>query len=287
MLATFFWDPDPVAFKIPYIDHPVAWYGILFVTGFILGYIIVYNMFTHILTEQKIPSPKQEALYLTDRLTWYTVIATIVGARLGLVLFYDPFRYLTHPVEILKIWKGGLASHGAIIGILIALFLYSRSIRNKYPHLGFVRVVDIVSVPAALAAFFIRMGNFMNQEIIGIPTSMPWAVVFGHPADGSMPEPRHPIQLYEGFSYLLVFIFLYSLWKRFGMKLKPGMLSGLLFILVNTSRFFWEFLKSPQHGIMQDSHLQTGQYLSIPFIILGLVLFFYGSKFSKNGAIHT
>lgn len=282
MIGAIYWNPPIEAFRVPIIDRPVVWYGIFFVTGFILGYFITYGIFKKLLIQNGRKEAKTEALYLTDRLTWFVVAGTLIGARLGHVLFYDPIRYFSNPIEILQIWKGGLASHGGIIGVLIALYLFYRFSRKRYPELTFIGIVDIVAIPAALAAFFIRIGNFFNQEIIGTPSSLPWAVIFGHPADGSFPEPRHPVQLYEAGAYLLTFIFLFTLFRRMGSNLRAGMISGLLFILINTSRFFLEFFKSSQHGIIEGDYLQTGQYLSIPFILLGLFLFFFGSRFATE-----
>lgn len=231
-----------------------------------------------------IRSYRDNALFLVDRLTWLFVAGTIIGARLGHVLFYDWTFYRNHPGEIVKVWEGGLASHGAGVGIFLALYIYQRMIRKQFPEMGFVTLLDMIAVPAAFGGCCIRIGNFFNQEIIGIPTTVPWAVVFGDPVDGSSKVPRHPTQLYEAISYLFIFIILAFLWKRFGEKLRTGMMSGLFFILVFTSRFLIEFLKVPQSNMMDESFLQTGQYLSIPFILGGVLLYIYGGWNEKKGS---
>ena len=227
------------------------------------------------------------SMILTDRLSWFTVGGTIIGARLGEVFFYNWPYYWRHPEEIIKIWHGGLASHGATLGILAALAIYYQKYLKKIlPSVSFVGLIDIVCVPTAFAAFCIRLGNFFNQEIVGTETTLPWGVIFGHPADYGDIVPRHPTQLYEGICYLLIFIILATLWNRRGLSLRPGFLCGLFFILVFGSRFFLEFVKSTQDAMIDQSFLQMGQWLSIPFVMLGFwLLFFYkerGRKFSTK-----
>lgn len=212
---------------------------------------------------------------IVDRLTWFIVIGTILGARLGHVLFYDFQYFIRHPVEIVQIWKGGLASHGGTIGVLISLFLFLRWNRELLPEFSFLSLIDYIVVPTALVGCLIRIGNFINQEIIGYPSTLPWAVIFGHPMDNASSVPRHPVQLYEAGAYLVTFMVLYSLWSYRGPQLRAGILSGLFFIFVFGSRFLIEFLKLPQGGINSESFLQMGQYLSIPFILIGVYLLFF------------
>ncbi len=212
--------------------------------------------------------------FLADRLLWYTIIGTIVGARLGHVLFYDLPRYAAHPADIIKVWEGGLASHGGTVGVLIAVYFYLRSIRKNYPEFSFVTFLDILVVPTAFVGFCIRMGNFINQEILGTPSNLPWAVVFGHPADGSAPLARHPVQLYEAIFNLLTFSCLYWLWRKKGVTLKPGFLSGLFFIAIFGSRIVLEYFKTSQSIVIDESVFTMGQYLSIPFVLFGFVLLF-------------
>ncbi len=219
-----------------------------------------------------------QAFKLTDKLTWFVVLGTLIGARLGHVFFYQWGYYQHHLMAIVKTWEGGLASHGGVLGVLIAVFIYQKWILKDYKEISLIGLIDYMVVPSGLVAFFIRIGNFFNQEILGPPTQLPWGVIFGDPVDRGPIVPRHPTQLYEAFAYLLIFIFLYRLWKKLHQQLLPGQLSGLFFILLFTARFFIEFIKMPQGAIIDESFLQMGQYLSLPFILLGLLLFFYGKR---------
>lgn len=283
MIAWFYWDPPRDIFTVPIIDRPIAWYGFFFVLGFAIGYYLTYQIFKKKLEEEY---PKEQAadlsLKLTDRLTWFVMGGTIVGARLGHVFFYEWPKYKDHPIDIIKIWEGGLASHGGAIGILISLILFLWFTKHLYPKLNFLSLLDVLAIPTALACALIRIGNFFNQEILGPPTTVPWAIVFGHPIDGSAPVPRHPTQLYEALAYFAVFIILFFLWKKKGNSLRQGVLGGLFFILMCSARFLIEFVKSPfQSHMIDESFLQTGQYLSIPLIILGFIIYFW-SKFPRK-----
>lgn len=283
IIAWLYWNPERVVFTIPIIDRPIVWYGLWFVLGFAVGYAIVLPMFKRKLQQTRtLSKPLNDlALYLVDRLTWFVVAGTIIGARLGHVFFYDWPRYQHHLGDIFKVWEGGLASHGGAVGVLLALFLYQRMIRKNFPEFTYIALLDILVVPTAFVACCIRIGNFFNQEILGTPTTVPWAVIFGNPADGSPLEPRHPVQLYEAGVYLFTFFLLGYLWKYKSEKLRPGMLSGLFFILVFVSRFFLEFLKAPQSLMIDESFMQTGQYLSIPCIIFGIWLVL-NSRYVRN-----
>ena len=226
LIAWLYWNPPQVAFTLPILDRPIYWYGILFVTGFILGYFLLNPIFRTFLNHSHrltaIANVKQTSYFLTDRLCWFVVLGTLIGARLGHVFFYDWHYFQHHPLEILQIWRGGLASHGGTVGVLLGLYLFVLYVRRWVPTLTYLKLIDMVSIPAALVAGFIRLGNFMNQEILGTPSDLPWAVVFGHAADGSGPLPRHPVQLYEAAAYFLTFALLYQLWKRRGECLPIG-----------------------------------------------------------------
>lgn len=283
MLAWLYWDPMPQAFTIPFIDRPVAWYGICFVIGFILGYIVLQPIFRQFLLGTKrygVEDIRELTTFYTDRLTWFIVLGTIIGARLGHVLFYDFPYYVRNPVESIMIWKGGLASHGGTLGVIISIFLFLYIYRKSLPELSFIKLIDMLVIPTALTVTFIRIGNFINQEILGYPTTLPWGIIFGHPADRSYPEPRHPVSLYEAACYLTIFMILYSLWKYRRNKLKEGFLSGLFFVLVFGSRFLIDFFKLPQSHIIDENFLQMGQYLSLPFILLGIILMFIPKRVS-------
>ena len=219
-----------------------------------------------------IKTSSELSILFTDRLTWYVVIGTVIGARLGHVLFYDWHYYSTHLSEILMIRQGGLASHGGTIGIILALCLFRYMNKKQFPEFSLLAIIDALVIPTCIAGACIRLGNFMNQEILGNQTDLPWAIIFKTPADHSMVVPRHPAQLYEAICYIAIFFVLFSLWKIYDGKIRTGILSGLFFVLVFGSRFFIEFLKEPQGSIIDESFLQMGQYLSIPFILLGFLL---------------
>lgn len=247
------WNPDPELLSVG--SFSIRWYGVLFATGFFIGYFIVKDFF------------KREALSmkLLDKLATYLVIATVVGARLGHCLFYEPSYYLSNPLDILKVWEGGLASHGGAIGIVIALWLYSRKYNVKV-----LWILDRVAIPTALAAFFIRMGNLVNSEIFGVPTDLPWGFRFINAYDPTLAvDPRHPTQIYEGLAYLLIFAFLMYQYYRKRANRNNGYFLSMFLILVFTARFFIEFLKEPQVGFESQMLLNMGQILSIPFVIAG------------------
>lgn len=220
---------------------------------------------------------KEKASYIAERITLYMVIATVVGARLGHLIFYEDFSYyLQHPLKILKTWDGGLASHGAAVAIILGLYIFSKRIKQFYPTLSLITLLDLVSLPTCFAAVCIRIGNFFNQEILGKNTDKFWGVIFGSPIDGVM-VPRHPAQLYEAFFYLLLFFLLLALSFKPRFYLKQGRFIGLFLFFVFTFRFFIEFLKVEQSSWNQ-SYLLMGQFLSIPFIILGLIFIFRKKK---------
>jgi prolipoprotein diacylglyceryl transferase len=180
------------------------------------------------------------------------------------VLFYDPRYYFAHPIDIFKIWEGGLASHGGTVGILVALYLYTR--RTGGPR--YLWLLDRVAIPTALGGFFIRLGNFFNSEIVGTPTSGWWGVVF----DRVDQVPRYPVQLFEAVAYLLIFFFLLWAYARRQAETRNGWFIGLFLILVFSARFLLEFVKTPQAEYEAGFVLTVGQLLSVPFIIAGVVL---------------
>ena len=215
---------------------------------------------------------KKKADFFAEKLTTYMLVSTVIGARLGHILFYENGRdYLLHPLRILKTWEGGLASHGAIIGIVFGALLFYRKIAKDYPTLSILRLLDLLTLPALFSSIFIRLGNFMNQEVLGTETNLPWAIIFGSPADGSSSLPRHPAQLYEAGFYLLVFfIFLRFFTSWFPYK---GLLTSVLFTGLFLFRFVIEFIKNEQSYWMVHSTFTMGQLLSVPFIFLGVFLF--------------
>ncbi len=246
------WNVSPEIFSIGPIT--IRWYGLLFATSFIVGYEIMRRIFRK---ENK----NEEDL---NDLVWYMIWGTVIGARLGHCLFYNPSYYLSHPLEILMIWKGGLASHGAAIGILIAIYLYSK----KKSDQTFLWVMDRVVITVALAGAFIRTGNLFNSEIIGKPTNLPWAFVFERVDN----LPRHPSQIYEALAYLIIFILLYRLYLKYYSKLNEGYLFGLFLTLIFSFRFLVEFVKARQEPWEVGLPLDMGQILSIPLIIAGVII---------------
>ncbi len=268
------WDVTPEIFegyKTP------NYYGLLFVTGLMIGYFVVRKMF------------RKEGVndaYL-DKLVLYMVIATIVGARLGHVLFYGPYwgpgGYFSNPLSILKVWEGGLASHGGAIAILIALYIYSR----KVVKLPMMWILDRIVAPIAIAGCFIRLGNLMNSEIVGAPTDVPWAFSFPHYVNDEGfydPTPRHPAQLYEAISYVISFLILiYMYWKKKTYR-KSGVMFGAFLILIWGARFLIEFVKLGQTERDDVYAINTGQMLSIPFFIAGVYILYRGLKSEPKDA---
>jgi len=266
-----YWDIDPVIFWIT-DTLPFKYYGFLFVIGLVLGYVFVRRLYI----KDSIPIDNLEKLII------YVFIGTILGARLGHCLFYSPVYYLQNPLEILLPIKKfgdsyqfigfqGLASHGGTIGVLAAISIYCKKYKMR-----FLQTVDRITIGAAIAATFIRFGNFMNSEIYGKPTNGKWGVVFQQ--DDLIP--RHPTQLYEALSYLLIFIIL-SIIDRNRKSPKPeGMIFGLFLVLLFSARFIIEFFKENQVGFESGMMINMGQILSIPFIIIGLVLM---NRKSSNG----
>ena len=266
-MLTFYitWNVDPEIFHIGILS--IRWYGVLFALSFAIGYIIITQFFK----KENIP------IKLVDELTTYMVIGTIIGARLGHCLFYEPGWYLSHPIEILKVWEGGLASHGAAIGILLAIFIFSIKIKRN-----FLWLMDRIVIPVALAGFFIRTGNLLNSEIIGKPSDLSWAFLFINASNPQLSiDPRHPTQIYEALSYLLIFFFLLIYYYKKNDSPKEGKIFGMFMVLVFGVRILIEFLKEPQVGFENTMLLNMGQLLSIPFILLGLFLIFRKGKPQK------
>jgi len=255
ILSVIHWDVNPHILKIGGFE--IRWYGLLFALAFYLGYLIMTRIFRN----------EKLNVELVDKVTLYMVIGTVVGARLGHVLFYEPAYYFAEPIRILQIWQGGLASHGAAIGILLALLIFS--IREKLP---FLWIVDRIVITVALAGFFIRSGNLMNSEIVGKQASVPWAFVFERLRDS---VPRHPVQIYEALAYLAIFVFLVYLYRKYDGLFRYGFLFSVFLMTIFTARFLLEFFKANQVPIEQELALNMGHYLSIPFILAGLIMFFF------------
>lgn len=231
----------------------IRWYGLLFAAGFYVGYLVMTKFFK----KEEVPIP------LLDKLAMYMILATVIGARLGHCLFYEPSYYLKNPIKILYIWEGGLASHGAAIAIITALYFYFRQTK-----LNFFWVIDRISIVVALAGTFIRTGNLMNSEIYGKQTDLPWAFVFTSEDN----IPRHPTQIYEAVSYLAIFFLLRWYYYKHDGKPNNGMIFGMFLTLLFSARFLLEFFKENQVKFEDTLTLNMGQLLSLPFIAGGLIL---------------
>lgn len=250
------WDVDPVMFSIG--GFQLRYYGLLFIVGFYLG----YYMFRYFFRREGKP------LELLDTLLWTLMLCTIVGARLGHVLFYQPDYYLANPGEILKVWEGGLASHGGTIAIMIGMWWFVKKYGRRHDF-GYIWLLDRLAIAVAFAAMFIRLGNLMNSEIYGHETTLPWGFIF---LQNGETVAKHPTQLYEALCYLGTGIILFSIYKFALPKIKEGLLLGIFFIGIFLSRFFIEFVKENQVGFEEGMTLNMGQLLSIPFVLMGICL---------------
>ncbi len=247
----------------------VRWYGLAFAIGFWIGYEIVWRMFRH----EGMPEKWIGSLFI------YVVVATVVGARLGHVFFYDWAAYSQHPMDIFKIWEGGLASHGGALGIIIAIILYSRYVTHRNPLWTFDRLV----VPVALVGALIRLGNLMNHEIYGAVTDEPWGFRFVqnlgawmHGAQPIFTLPSHPTQIYEAACYLVLFVVLMLMYWKWNCQERQGLIFGVFLTVLFSARFFIEYIKNVQEpweiGMRDSIGLDMGQVLSIPFVIFGIYL---------------
>jgi prolipoprotein diacylglyceryl transferase len=285
LLGFLRWDPSPEIFTLPFIGIPLTWYGSLFAIGFFIG----LNIFIRLFHSYLIAISSHEVDFVNTKkhcesMLIYIMIGTVVGARIGHLLFYEEWSlFLNDPLIFFRTWEGGLASHGGIIGVVIALYLFYIKNRKKYFQIKFLRFFDIFSIPTMFVCSLIRVGNFFNQEIIGVVTDKPWGIIFLHPADRMLPLPRHPVQLYESCFYFFVFVSSYFLFKKYAVRWKPGRIGGYVCIISFAFRFYIEGFKDELSNLMQGDHLlMMGQYLSLPMIAFGFVIFFGEKIFSKK-----
>ena len=256
------WSVSPEIFSIGPVS--IRWYSLLFISGFILGWFIFKGFFKR----EGVPES------LLDPLLYTLLIGTIVGARLGHCLFYQPDYYLgswTGFKEIFMPWKGGLASHGGTIALVIAMWWFAKHYGKKHDF-DFVWILDHLAIAVCFAACFIRLGNLCNSEIYGDVTTLPWGFVFDLRGET---EPKHPTQLYEALSYLLLGIVLILLYKYNLKKMYRGTFIGVFFVVLFGMRFLIEFIKEPQVGFEENMVLNMGQLLSIPFILIGIGFIVY------------
>ena len=255
-LLSVTWDINPEIFSIG--PASVRYYGILFVGGFILG----FQIFVYFFKREGLP------IKILDSLLYLLLGCALVGARLGHVIFYEPEYYMAHPGEILKVWEGGLASHGGTIAIIIGLYWYARKYGRKY-NFDYLWLLDRVAIATAFASCMIRLGNLMNSEIYGHETSLPWGFIFVRAGEV---VPKHPTQLYEALCYLATGVILILLYAFKLKKIHRGLFLGIFFIGIFGSRFIIEYVKEVQVEFEQAMVLNMGQWLSIPFVLLGVFL---------------
>lgn len=271
-LLYIYWNVDPEIFRIG--GFSLRYYGLFFVLAFVGSYWLL----------QKVFEREGISTDLLTPLSMYIFLGTLIGARLGHTLFYEFDYYKHHLLEIILPFKinsngfeftgyQGLASHGGAIGILIAVVLFCK----KY-HQSILWLLDRLVIAVALAGFFIRLGNLFNSEIIGKPTEAPWAFIF----ERIDLMPRHPAQLYEAILYLLLFFILWMQYRQRTMFFKEGFLFGYFLMLLFSVRFFIEFLKEDQVAFESGMILNMGQYLSLPFIALGMIIVLVKAK-PKSG----
>jgi len=270
MLNFITWNIDPVLLHLGPLA--IRWYGLLWAAGIWFTLLIVQRLFKH----ENLPEAWLDKLFL------YTVIGAILGARLGHCFFYEwqllptPVtflgitfeygnHYLSHPWELLYIWRGGLASHGGAIGILIAMYFFNKNVSKK----GYVWIFDRLVIGVAICGACIRLGNLMNSEIYGGPTSLPWGFIFVRAGET---QPMHPTQIYEILYCLITFVILWWMyWKKEAYK-KNGLIFGIFLIGIFGTRFMLEFMKNNQEVFESNLPLNMGQILSLPFIIWAIWL---------------
>ena len=258
------WDVNPELLSLGSLS--IRWYSLLFISGFILGWFI----FRWFCRRENVSET------VLDPLLYTLLIGTIVGARLGHCLFYQPDYYLTseHFLEIFMPWKGGLASHGGTLVLFFALIWFARKYGRKH-NFDFLWLLDHLAIPTSFAAMFIRLGNLFNSEIYGAVTDLPWGFVFVR--DGQT-LPAHPTQLYEALSYALLGVVLLLLYKNRVKGLYRGSYIGIFFVVLFGMRFIIEFVKNNQVSVEEGMALNMGQLLSIPFILIGLAILVYSYK---------
>lgn len=267
MLGLLFvhWNMNPEIFRIG--GFAVRWYGVLFVSGFILG----YWMFTKFCQKERVDTK------MLDPLLFTLLIGTLVGARLGHCIFYQPEYYFGSWkgfLEIFQIWKGGLASHGGAMMLVLCMIWFAHKYGPKY-HIDFMWLVDHLAIAVAFAGAFIRLGNLCNSEIYGDVTSLPWGFIFERRGET---EPKHPTQIYESLSYFILGLILVWIYVKRLNKTYRGTFIGIFFIVCFGMRFLIEFIKEPQVEFEESMALDMGQWLSMPFVILGIVALVWAYK---------
>lgn len=262
-LLAITWNVSPELFSIGPLS--IRWYGLLWALAILSAWMIVQKLFKN----ENCPEN------WSDKLFFYGTVGLIIGARLGHCLFYgangDFFYYYKNPFEIIKIWEGGLASHGGAIGLLIAMYFYNKNVSKK----GFLWILDRLVIGVAVGGALIRLGNLMNSEIYGGPTNLPWGFIFVRAGET---EPMHPTQIYEMLYCLITFAIVWWMyWKKKSYQ-KRGLIFGVFLIGIFGTRFLLEFIKLDQESFEAGMLFNMGQLLSIPFIVWGIWLIVKGAK---------
>lgn len=247
------WNVDPEIVRMGPLA--IRYYSLFIVLGFVL-----MSAYTKSLFKKEGKNPED-----VSNLTTYIIFGMLIGARLAHCLFYDPAYYFSNPLKILYVWEGGLASHGGYLGVIIAVYLFLR----KHPGHSFFHLMDMIAGPCLFVGGLIRLGNFMNSEIFGIPTNLPWAIVFERVDN----IPRHPAQLYESIGYFTISFILAWLFKAKNKSWRSGSILSVAIILSFTFRFLIEFTKDEQSTFMHNPSINMGQWLSLAFVAGGILLF--------------
>jgi phosphatidylglycerol:prolipoprotein diacylglycerol transferase len=265
ILDYIIWNADPVLFRVGNVV--IRWYSVLLVLSFYISYLFVDNIFER----ENVSKTTMHSFGI------FIIAGLLLGGRLVHCLFYEPEYYLKFPLDMIKPWRGelgngarfvgyrGMSGHGSAIGIVLGLVI--NAVRTKT---SIIWIIDRIAIFGPLIGFFVRIGNLFNSEILGTSSNLPWAFIFKRVDN----VPRHPVQLYEAITYLIIFIFSYEYYRRRTGKEKPGAILGLVLVLVYSSRFILEFFKEDQSRIESSMVLNMGQVLSIPFIVTGLILLF-------------
>lgn len=274
--AEITWTAHPIIFQLG--AFALRWYALMFIIGFAIGVKIMEWVYRR----EGLDPERVYYLFMA------CFIGTLVGARLGHCLFYDPGYYLANPIEIFKTWKGGLASHGGTIGVILCVLYYA-----KKDRLSKLWLLDRLSIAVAPVAALIRMGNLFNHEIYGHPTVLPWGTRFvqnihawEQGAEPIFSEPSHPTQIYEALAYVAVFVICWYLYKCTEQGRHRGVIFGTFMVGVFGSRFFIEYLKNVQEAFEEGMLLDMGQLLSIPFVLLGAWLIVRGMKSPEQTSPH-
>ncbi len=268
LFSAIVWDPSK---GIDLGFFMIRYYSLMYLVAFVLGWYIMRKFYKN----ENIAEEKLDPLFI------YAVLGTLIGARLGHVIFYQTELLWEDPLSVILPFQfspefeftgfRGLASHGAAIGIITAMYLYSK----KHLKKNTLFILDRIVIPVAIGGVFIRLGNFINSEIIGKPSHSDYGVIFTQLGETF---PRHPAQLYEAGCYVIVFLILWFTYWKTDKKDKTGFIFGLFLVLLWTVRFFIEFVKEAQVENRAAWSLNTGQWLSIPFILLGLYFIFRPAK---------